>query len=247
VEAQDKAGLAVARSVKLALQGEFVPDAVNVQAGGVVAEEIRPLLPLAEKLGRVFTAVAGGVAASVTVEVHGEIVAHDVTVLKLAATKGLFSAVVEEQVTYVNAPLLAADRGVEVALATFTEPAEHSNLLTVRGALPDGRVASVSGTYIWGPREALKLTELDGFALELAAEGVLLFFRYVDRPGVVGTIGSILGSAGVNIAAMQVARREAGGEALMTLTVDNPVPAELLNAAQQAIGAAAASTVDLSE
>src|SRR5215207_3305530 len=120
-EAQDKAGLAVARSVKLALQGEFVPDAVNVQAGGVVAEEVRPLLPLAEKLGRVFTAVAGGVAASVVVEVSGEIVSHDVSVLKLAATKGIFNTVVEEQVTYVNAPLLAADRGVEVELVTSAE------------------------------------------------------------------------------------------------------------------------------
>jgi D-3-phosphoglycerate dehydrogenase len=244
VEAQDKAGLAVARSVKLALQGEFVPDAVNVQAGGVVAEEIRPLLPLAERLGRAFTAVAGGVAASVTVEVHGEIVAHDVSVLKLAATKGLFAPVVEEQVTYVNAPLLAADRGVEVALATFSEPAEHTNLVTVRGALPVGRVVSVSGTCVYGPREQLKLTELDGFDLELAAEGILLFFRYVDRPGVVGTIGSILGAAGVNIAAMQVARREAGGEALMTLTVDNSVAVELLDEAKDSIGAVAASTVD---
>src|SRR5207245_7020281 len=75
VEAQDKAGLAVARSVKLALMGEFVPDAVNVQAGGGVAEEIRPLLPLAEKLGRVFTAVAGAVAAAVTVQVRGGVVA----------------------------------------------------------------------------------------------------------------------------------------------------------------------------
>src|SRR4029453_6596026 len=91
-EAQDKAGLAVARSVKLALQGEFVPDAVNVQAGGVAPEAARPLRPLAEKLGQVFTAVAGGVAASVTVEVRGEIVNNDVTVLKLAATKGLFTS-----------------------------------------------------------------------------------------------------------------------------------------------------------
>src|SRR5689334_22583242 len=146
VEAQDKAGLAVARSVKLALDGEFVPDAVNVQVGGVVAEEVRPLLPLAEKLGRVFTAVAGGVAASVTVEVHGEMANHEVSVLKLAVAKGLFAAVVEEQVTYVNAPLIAADRGVEVALATFVEPVEHTNLVTVRGALPDGRITSVSGT-----------------------------------------------------------------------------------------------------
>jgi D-3-phosphoglycerate dehydrogenase len=245
-EAQDKAGLAVARSVRLALQGEFVPDAVNVQAGGVVAEEVRPLLPLAEKLGRVFTAVAGSIAGSVTVEVHGEIVAHDVSVLRLAATKGLFSAVVEEQVTYVNAPLLAADRGVEVGLATFTEPVEHANLVTVRGAMPDGRVASVSGTYLAGPREQLKLTELDGFDLELTAEGNLLFFRYADRPGVVGTVGSILGRAGVNIAAMQVSRRTAGGEALMTLTVDTVVGVELLTEAQDAIGAVAASTVDLS-
>jgi D-3-phosphoglycerate dehydrogenase / 2-oxoglutarate reductase len=244
-EAQDKAGLAVARSVKLALQGEFVPDAVNVQAGGVVAEEVRPLLPLAEKLGQVFTAVAGGVAASVSVEVRGEIVHNDVSVLKLAATKGLFSTVVEDQVTYVNAPLLAGERGVEVGLVTVPESVEHANLVTVRGALPDGRVVSVSGTYISGPREALKLTELDGFDLELDAEGVLLFFRYVDRPGVVGTVGTILGDAGINIAAMQVARRKAGGEALMTLTVDNAVVPDLLARAASAIGAEAASTVDL--
>jgi D-3-phosphoglycerate dehydrogenase len=245
-EAQDKAGLAVARSVKLALQGEFVPDAVNVQAGGVVAEEVRPLLPLAEKLGKVFTAVAGGVAASVTVEVRG--VAQDISVLKLAATKGIFNTVVEEQVTYVNAPMLAADRGVEVELVSVADAEEHKNLVTVRGALPDGRTVSVSGSVVpQGVQERLKLTALDDFDLELDADGVLLFFRYSDRPGVVGTIGTILGETGVNIAAMQVARREAGGEALMTLTVDSPVTAELLAEAATGIGATSASTVDLTD
>ncbi|HTF07152.1 MAG TPA: phosphoglycerate dehydrogenase [Asanoa sp.] len=245
-EAQDKAGLAVARSVKLALQGEFVPDAVNVQAGGIVAEDVRPLLPLAEKLGRAFTAVAGGVAASVTVEVSGEILTNEVSVLKLAATKGLFASVVEEQVTYVNAPHIAADRGVAVDLVTLPDTTEQPTLVTVRGALPDGRSVSVSGTVtISGTREIAKLTEVDGFALELAADGILLFFRYADRPGVVGAIGSILGESGVNIAAMQVARREAGGEALMTLTVDSSVDAELLASAQTAIGAGSASAVDL--
>jgi D-3-phosphoglycerate dehydrogenase len=246
-EAQDKAGLAVARSVKLALEGEFVPDAVNVQAGGLVAEEVRPLLPLAEKLGRVFTAVAGGVAANVAVEVRGAVTANDVSVLKLAATKGLFAAIVEEQVTYVNAPLLAADRGVEVALVTAPETIDHPNLVTVRGALPDGRVVSVSGTHLPGQREGAKLTELDGFDLELDAYGILMFFRYADRPGVVGAIGTILGEAGVNIAAMQVARREAGGDALMTLTVDNRVSSDLLDQAATVIGATAASTVDLTD
>ncbi|MEV4638650.1 phosphoglycerate dehydrogenase [Actinoplanes sp. NPDC049548] len=246
VEAQDKAGLSVARSVKLALQGEFVPDAVNVQAGGVVDEEVRPLLALAERLGKVFTAVAGGIAASVTVEVRGEIASHDVTVLKLAATKGLFTSVVEEQVTYVNAPQLAADRGVEVELAVFDEASDHHNLVTVRGALPDGRRVTVTGTvHTTGGRESRKLTQIDEFDLELDAGGVLLFFRYADRPGIVGAIGSILGEAGVNIAAMQVARREAGGEALMALTVDSSVDAELLSTVAEAIGSTRGSIADL--
>ncbi|MEU4242049.1 phosphoglycerate dehydrogenase [Actinoplanes sp. NPDC026619] len=245
-EAQDKAGLSVARSVKLALQGEFVPDAVNVQAGGVVDEDVRPLLSLAEKLGRVFTAVAGGVAASVTVEVSGEIVSHDVGVLKLAATKGLFASVVDERVTYVNAPQLAADRGVDVELAISEEPCDHLNLVTVRGALPDGRRVSVAGTLtVTGTREICKLTGVDGFDIDLTAHGVLLFFRYSDRPGVIGAIGTLLGESGVNIAAMQVARREAGGEALMTLTLDSSIDAEVLAAVAEAVGSARGALVDL--
>lgn len=244
VEAQDKAGLAVARSVKLALQGEFVPDAANVQAGGVVAEDVRPMLPVAEKLGRVFTAVAGGVASTVDVEVRGPVVAHDVSVLRLAATKGLFVGVVEDQVTYVNAPHLAADRGVEVGLTAVAESVEQPNAVSMRGALPNGRTVSVAGRRSDG---TVKLTEVDGFELDLAAEGVLLFLRYLDRPGVVGTVGTILGGSGVNIAAMQVARRAAGGEALMTLTVDSMVAPDLLAKAAEAIGANAASTVDLTE
>jgi D-3-phosphoglycerate dehydrogenase len=212
----------------------------------VVAEDLRPMLPMAEKLGKVFTAVAGGVAASVTVEVRGELIAYDVSVLRLAATKGLFADVVDERISYVNAPLIAADRGVEVDLSTYQESPDHHNLITVRGALADGRTVSVSGT-LWsnGQRESHKLTEVNGFDLELDAEGVLLFFRYTDRPGVVGRVGTILGRLGVNIAAMQVSRRSAGGEALMTLTVDSSVPADILHEAASDIGAAAASAVDL--
>ena len=136
VEAQDKAGIAVARSVKLALEGEFVPDAVNVQAGGIVVEEVRPALPLVEKLGRVFTGLAGGVATSIEIEVRGEITAYDVSVLQLAALKGVFADVVEEQVTFVNAPALAAERGVEVSMSTHADSPDYRNLITVRGVLP---------------------------------------------------------------------------------------------------------------
>ncbi|GAA2521619.1 phosphoglycerate dehydrogenase [Pilimelia columellifera] len=248
VEAQDKAGLAVARSVALALRGEFVPDAVNVQAGGAVDEEVRPLLPLAERLGRVFTAVAGGVAASVTVEVRGEVAAHDVSVLRLAAAKGLFATVTEDPVSYVNAPMLAEQRGVDIALAPMPDSPDQHELVVIRGVLPDGRQLSVSGAIaVAGPRETLKLTGVDGYDLELDADGVLLFLRYADRPGVVGTFGTILGEAGVNIASMQVARRAAGSEALMAIAVDEPVSGELLARVAASIGATAWSVTDLSD
>lgn len=245
-EAQDNAGLAVARSVKLALSGEFVPDAVNVQAGGVIAEEVRPLLPLAERLGRVFTALSDGAAQSVTVEVRGEVVSRDVTVLQLAATKGLFVDVAE-QVTYVNAPLLAADRGVDIGLFTAPDSPDFQNKVTVRGALVDGRALTVSGTVTQDFKEIRKLTEIDGYDVEIDAEGPLLILRYDDRPGVVGLVGGALGDVGINIAAMQVARHEAGGEALMLVATDAEVSADLLTRLSTTIGASAATAVTLTD
>ena len=243
-EAQDKAGLAVARSVLLALQGEFVPDAVNVQAGGVVAEEVKPGLPLAEKLGRVFTALAGGVASRLDVEVRGEIAAYDVSVLQLSALKGVFADVVEDPVTFVNAPLHAAERGVELGLVTSEDSSEYRNLITVRGTLATGEEVSVSGT-LSGPRHIEKLVEVDGFDIDVVPTDHLAFFRYEDRTGVVGIVGQVLGDASVNIAGMQVSRREAGGAALMVLTVDSAVPSDALDDIARRIGASSARTVDL--
>ena len=244
VEAQDKAGIAVAKSVRLALEGEFVPDAVNVQAGGVVVEEVRPALPLVEKLGRVFTALAGGVAASLAVEVRGEVAAYDVSVLQLAALKGVFADVVEEQVTFVNAPALAAERGVDVQLTTSLDSPDFRSLITLRGVLADGTAVSVSGT-LSGPRQVEKLTEVDGFDVDLIPAEHLVFLRYADRPGVVGTVGAALGEAQVNIAGAQVSRTSQGGDALMALTVDSLVPADVLDGIVAAIGAQSARTVDL--
>jgi D-3-phosphoglycerate dehydrogenase len=243
LEAQDKAGIAVARSVKLALQGDFVPDAVNVQ-GGAVAAELRPALPLVEKLGRVFTALAGGVASTVDVQVRGEIADLDVSVLQLAALKGVFADVVEEQVTFVNAPALADERGVEVSLTTDQESPEYRNVVTVRGVLPTGDPVSVSGTLV-GTRQVEKLTEVDGFDVELPAAGHLVFFRYEDRPGVVGQVGLQLGAAGVNIAGAQVSRDKQGGQALMALIVDDAVPHDVLTQICKEIGAGSARTVSL--
>lgn len=244
-EAQEKAGTAVARSVRLALRGEFVPDAVNVE-GGTVAEEVRPGLPLAEKLGRVFTGLAGGVAARIDVEVRGQLAEHDVKVLELAALKGVFADVVEEAATYVNAPLLAQDRGVEVNLITSEESPDYRNLVTVRGTLPNNRVVSVSGT-LTGPKQLEKIVQVDGFDIEVVPTDHLAFFTYHDRPGVVAIVGRILGEANINIAGMQVSRDERGGHALAALTVDSTIPAPVLDELVREIGAVRGRTVGLDD
>jgi D-3-phosphoglycerate dehydrogenase / 2-oxoglutarate reductase len=244
-EAQEKAGTQVARSVRLALAGEFVPDAVNVQ-GGVVAQEIRPGLPLAEKLGRIFTALAGGAPIRIDVQVRGEIAALDVSVLQLAALKGVFMDVVEDSVSYVNAPLLAKERGVEVSLETFEESPDWRNMISLRGTLPDGQVISVSGT-LTGRRQAERLIEVNGFDMEIAPAEHMAFLTYTDRPGVVGIVGRILGDQGINIAGMQVCRDARGGHALIVLTVDSALPAASLAEIASSIGAVVSRTADLDE
>jgi D-3-phosphoglycerate dehydrogenase / 2-oxoglutarate reductase len=244
-EAQEKAGVAVAKSVRLALAGELVPDAVNVQ-GGVIAEDVRPGIPLTEKLGRIFTALAGGLAQQLDVEVRGEITEYDVKVLELAALKGVFSEVVEEAVSYVNAPLLAAERGLEVRLVTDPESPDHRNLVTLRGTLSDGSQVSVSGTLI-GIAQNERLVEVDGYDIEIEPTDHVAFFRYADRPGMVGIVGNILGEAGVNIAGMQVSRDRKGGHALVAMTVDTAIPAPALQEITSAIEAESVRTVDLTD
>ena len=244
-EAQEKAGTQVARSVRLALAGEFVPDAVNVQ-GGTVDEVIRPGLPLAEKLGRIFTAVACGIAARIEVEVRGEIAGLDVSVLQLAALKGVFTDIVEDAVTYVNAPLLAADRGVEVSLSADKDSPDWRNVVTLRGVLPDGQVISVGGT-LTGPRQQERLVEVNGFEMEITPAEHMAFFTYTDRPGIVGIVGQILGGQQINIAGMQVCRDHRGGDALIVLTVDSGLPAAVLAEITSAIGAKVGRAVDLED
>jgi D-3-phosphoglycerate dehydrogenase len=244
-EAQEKAGVSVARSVRLALGGELVPDAVNV-AGGVIDPSVRPGIPLMEKLGQVFAGLATGPVTSIDVEIRGEIVEFDVSVLKLAALKGIFTNVVSESVSYVNAPLLAEQRGIAVRLTTDVESDEYRNLLTIRGVVSDGTKVSVSGT-LTGPKQVQKIVEINGYDVEVPMAEHLIVMVYTDRPGIVGVYGQEFGDAGINIAGMQISRREAGGQALSVLTVDSPVPDELLHSVRVAIRADVLRDIDITE
>lgn len=244
-EAQEKAGVSVARSVRLALSGELVPDAVNV-AGGVIDPYVRPGIPLVEKLGQVFSGLAGSPVTSVDVEVRGELADYDVSVLKLAALKGIFTNIVSETVSYVNAPLLADQRGIEVRLITDSVSEEYRNLITLRGALSDGSQISVSGT-LTGPKQIEKIVGINGYDVEVPVAEHLVVMVYDDRPGIVAVYGREFGEAAINIAGMQVARTSAGGKALSVLTVDSRVPDGLLEKVRLAIDADLMQEIDITE
>jgi D-3-phosphoglycerate dehydrogenase len=235
-EAQDRAGTDVARSVLLALRGEFVPDAVNVISGGMVGEEVRPWLPLTEKLGTVLAALAGRPPDSVTVEARGELAAEDVSVLQLAALRGVFARVVEEPVTFVNAPRLAAERGVAVSVTTASESPDHRSVVQVKGGFADGTLYSVSGA-LSGPAQVEKVVEVNGRHFDLRAQGEAILMAYPDRPGVMGTVGTLLGEADINIEAAQISQTTAGTDAIMMLRVDRAVAKDTLDAIAAAVGA----------
>ncbi len=243
-EAQDRAGTDVAASVRLALAGEFVPDAVNVGAGAV-SEEVAPWLDLVRKLGLLAGVLCTEPPGTLSVRVCGELAAEDVEVLKLSALRGLFSTMTDQQVTFVNAPGLAVERGLQTEVSTLTESPNHRSLVDVRVVAPDGSAVNVSGT-LSGPQQVQKVVQINGRNFDLRAEGVNLILHYSDKPGALGTIGTLLGAAGVNILAAQMSQDTSGLAATMMLRIDRDVPADVRAAIGGAVGADTLEVVDLS-
>ena len=225
-EAQDKAGLAIAEQVLLALEGEFVPYAVNLDVGPDIPETVRPYLGLVERLGRMAVGLAGGGLDGLEFEYRGGIAEHDTRALTLSGLKGAFSSVMHEPVTFVNAPLLAKERGIAVEEKKTSHSTDYVNLIEASARCGDETV-SVAGVLV-GKRDNERLVRIFGYDLDMGFAPIMLFFRYEDRPGIVGIVGTLLGEAGVNIANMQVARQKEGGEALMGLAADSPVPQDVL-------------------
>ena len=240
-EAQERAGIAVAVSVRKALAGELVPDAVNVKSG-VIAEEIRPSLPLVEKMAQIATELLGEVPVHIDIQVRGEIAVHDSSILAISALKGALIAVGAEEVTYVNAPGLATERGMTSAVTTTPDSAEYRSMISLHAATGSGKSITVDGTLM-GIKQTQKIIGIDSFSLDLPPTAHILFLRYIDHPGVIGTVGHTLGQANINIAGMQVARASAGGSALMALTVDSEVSDVLLATIKRETSAESVRTV----
>jgi len=225
-EAQDKAGQTIAEQVVLALHGEFVPFAVNLaatEASSVVA----PFLPLAERLGLLFTALAGGVVETLEVSYEGQIADYDCKVLTLGVLKGVLGPVLDEPVSFVNAPQLAAERGLAIRETKLSNARDYVNLIELRGRFGD-RATHVAGT-LYGKQAAPRIVGIDEHIVDVPPTSHMVVVRNADVPGMIGTVGTIVGGAGINIDDMDVGKTAAGTPALMALSTTSPVPAEVID------------------
>ena len=225
-EAQDKAGDTIAEQVELALAGEFVPFAVNVSAAEA-SETVRPFLSLAERLGELLASLVGPGHESIEVEYQGQIAGYDTRILTLSLLKGYFGRVSAEPVSFVNAPQLAAESGIAVRESATTTAHHFVNLITVRRG-----DHALAGTLVGLAGEA-RIVMVDDHTVDVPPAPHMLVVRNDDRPGMIGSVGTQLGDAGINIAGIHVGQSAAGLGALMVLATSSSVPpgvmADLVN------------------
>ncbi|HEY3942602.1 MAG TPA: phosphoglycerate dehydrogenase [Acidimicrobiales bacterium] len=223
VEAQDKAGVTIAEQVALALAGDFVPYAVNVAATDV-SETVRPFMPLAEQLGRFFACLHDGLADQLEIQYLGDLAGAGTGILTLSVLKGLFAGSTEEPVSYVNAPQLAEQRGLDVRETSSVTSRDYKSLVTLRSGSH-----SVSGTLAGsGVHLEPRIVMVDDHTVEVPPSAHMLLVRNDDRPGMIGVVGTVLGRAGVSISSMAVGPSREATTALMVLATKGPAPDEAL-------------------
>jgi D-3-phosphoglycerate dehydrogenase len=242
-EAQDKAGLAVAEAVAAALSGDLVLSAVNLDLGPGASDEIRPFLPLAEHLGKIFVVFARGLPETLDVRVAGRVAGGSIKPIALGALKGALSKVTDEPVSYVNAPMLAEKRGMTVRETSLADGGDYATVLTISGVVGDVHRV-IAGTVM--ERKGLVLLEIDGYEIEVPITDHMLLVRNDDVPGVIGRVGTVLGDAGVNIANMVVGRQKAGDAMMMALSIDGTIPQEIVDELLATPNVLAARFIDLS-
>ncbi|PSO77688.1 MAG: phosphoglycerate dehydrogenase [Cyanobacteria bacterium QS_4_48_99] len=242
-EAQTNVAVDVAEQIRDVLLGLPARSAVNIPGlNPDVIEQLRPYLELAETLGKLVGQRAGGRIDLLNVRLQGELANYQSQPMVVAALKGLLSPALRERINYVNASIEAKERGIRVIETKDSSVHDYSGslLLEARGNLGEH---SVTGTLL--SDEEIRITNIDGFPINVPPSNYMLFTVHRDMPGIIGKIGSLLGSFNVNIASMQVGRKIVRGDAVMVLSIDDPLPEGILEEIAKVPGIRDAYTIKL--
>ena len=242
-EAQINVAVDVAEQIRDVLLGLSARTAVNIP--GLVpdlVEKIRPYLELAETLGNLAGQLAGGRIEKLTVRLQGELAAMQSQPIVIASIKGLLSQALRERVNYVNAAIEAKERGIRIIETRDASICDYAASLhiSVQGSLGEH---SVTGTLLSDGE--IRITNVDLFPINVPPSNHMLFTIHRDMPGIIGKIGSLLGSFNVNIASMQVGRKIVRGDAVMAVSLDDPLPDSLLLEIMKVTGIRDAYTIKL--
>lgn len=242
-EAQDKAGVAVAEAVADAIAGALVVTAVNLDLGATVSPELKPFIMLAEQLGKIFAVQAKGLPQELVVTSKGLLAHEPIKPIALSALKGALDGSTDEPVSYVNAPLIAAARGVTVHEESQVDVDDYQSVIRISGEVT-GRSRVVAGTFM--ARKGPALVGVDGYDIEVPLTDHMLLVRNDDTPGCIGRVGTYLGDLGYNITDMVVGRTSEGSGAMMGIALDRDFEDGHMVGLRTLGGIAAARYIDLS-
>ncbi len=222
-EAQDKAGVTIGEQLVLALAGDYVPHAVNIDAAEVNSVS-KPFVPLAETLGRLFASLVDALPEKVEVEFRGEIGGYDNRLAELSFTKGLLAGVSDTPVSYVNADDVALAAGVEIHSSRTTSSNDFVNVITARGG------GHALGATIVGLGEEPHLVNVDDHTVDVPVADHLIVVRNDDSPGMIGYFGMTMGETGINIDDLHLGHAANGEAAMIVASVDHAVSDDVLDA-----------------
>ena len=244
-EAQENVAVGIAEQIVDYFTKGLARGAVNVPSvPPELLPRLQPYITLAEKLGLLQAQVYEGGLERVTVEYNGDVSALTVAPLTIAVLKGLLTPILEDAVNFVNAPVVAKERGIEVKEVKSSDAGDFTSVIRVR--VEAGRKSHHLAGTLYNRKDS-RIIEIDNFQVEVVPEGHMMLILNVDRPGVIGTVGQVLGEHGINIAQMQCSRETRGGNALLIIGLDAPLPIGVLETIKRAKNILSVKLVDLSE
>jgi D-3-phosphoglycerate dehydrogenase len=226
LEAQTNVAVQVAEQIIAYLKGGTIINAVNVPAvSGDLLEKIGPLLTLADRMGCLLAQLSTGPVKEVVIEYAGDFQELDLSPVTTTVLKGLLTPMVKDTVNFVNAGVLARERGIKVTETTLAETEEYVNLITVRTVADEG-TSKVAGT-IFGQNDP-RVVNINNFRLEMHPRGRFVLIHNHDRPGAIGSIGTLLGDNNINISRMRVGQEQGGDKTIIFLRTDQPIPGDVM-------------------